>query len=532
MLKWYNTHNIQTIFNTPFIQTCAYKWTVNEVCYWLITIGLQEYVTNFHSNSIDGKALLSHTFNKSVLKNTLNINSLHTPKILQSIHHLRQHQPKKTWKDGKNDSIDSNIQSLQNEISRLKLKFENQLRIHKQSEEKTNLSHNINIRSIKSIYEAHMESLQIEVEDKSSMIELLQQDADDNNQSQRMEIEKYKNRALELQDGYIKLERHYQRQLNDSNKKSKKLQLKLKNINYSNENVQQKCDLSNKLSSESSSFSSTDNTTTVDIGFEMKFNVIVTDSKTTSKNVSNEAMVNSLKLENEELKNNLKVESMTKVLLQSKLQMLTFELNLEKQKRTLLESQTQRLTQELTKYLTPRMFSFAIVFHIFYNFDVILVTENITVNDEKVAYAQRTIDASSVNAGGGWLKFLSLAAAKTRNISIPVSLKKKKTVMDDEIYKASLMNSMSSRCNSVSSMVFHHHRGESNISLYFDRGKKIGESVSNSVGSVRRRISTMVKKGGNISPTPVDDDNDIHNQSFVDISDVFVFPVEEQQYSL
>lgn len=45
------------------LQIPVLEWTINEVCCWLTANGFQEHTIGFHSNDIDGKALLLMTEN-------------------------------------------------------------------------------------------------------------------------------------------------------------------------------------------------------------------------------------------------------------------------------------------------------------------------------------------------------------------------------------------------------------------------------------------------------------------------------------
>ena len=69
----------------------AEQWSTNEVCYWLTNIGLQDYIQSFYASSIDG-AILLHDITQDLLKNDLNVKSIHISKILREIDSLKVHK--------------------------------------------------------------------------------------------------------------------------------------------------------------------------------------------------------------------------------------------------------------------------------------------------------------------------------------------------------------------------------------------------------------------------------------------------------
>ena len=66
----------------------AKEWTVNEVCHWLTTIGLQDYIYIFYSKSIDGNILLID-INENILIDELGVSSVHCSKMLREIQSLK-----------------------------------------------------------------------------------------------------------------------------------------------------------------------------------------------------------------------------------------------------------------------------------------------------------------------------------------------------------------------------------------------------------------------------------------------------------
>jgi len=116
--------------------------------------------------------------------------------------------------------------------------------------------------------------------------------------------EKFKNqqqRMLELQDGYIKLESHYEQQLQQQRSDNKSLENEVR-------------------------------------------------QRSTSK--QNDTQIGMLWSENERLNQQLEDEKEQKNFLQSEIKTIQIEMTREKEKRKLLENQISRLTEELSRYLS------------------------------------------------------------------------------------------------------------------------------------------------------------------------------------
>lgn len=62
-------------------------WDEYEVCYWLKSLNLTDYILIFFNNHIDGDILLND-ISKDILMTQLNIKSIHCNKIVRQIAQL------------------------------------------------------------------------------------------------------------------------------------------------------------------------------------------------------------------------------------------------------------------------------------------------------------------------------------------------------------------------------------------------------------------------------------------------------------
>lgn len=64
------------------------QWTVDEVCEWLVRVGLGDHAEAFRANEVDGECLRS--LNNDMLKNDLNIAALgNRQRILRRVQALQ-----------------------------------------------------------------------------------------------------------------------------------------------------------------------------------------------------------------------------------------------------------------------------------------------------------------------------------------------------------------------------------------------------------------------------------------------------------
>ncbi|ETO03996.1 hypothetical protein RFI_33406, partial [Reticulomyxa filosa] len=64
-------------------------WSVHEVCWWLISIGMEEYIFLFYSHNIDGNMLL-HDLSEASLLQDLSVKQIHSHKIMRAISELKK----------------------------------------------------------------------------------------------------------------------------------------------------------------------------------------------------------------------------------------------------------------------------------------------------------------------------------------------------------------------------------------------------------------------------------------------------------
>jgi len=66
----------------------ARQWNVHEVCWWLISIGMEQYIFIFYCHNIDGNILLQD-MTESMLIEDLNVKKIHSHKIMRAALQLK-----------------------------------------------------------------------------------------------------------------------------------------------------------------------------------------------------------------------------------------------------------------------------------------------------------------------------------------------------------------------------------------------------------------------------------------------------------
>jgi len=314
-------------------QTRAQQWTVNEVCYWLSSQGLQDYVNAFHAAGIDG-AILLRDMSMELLRNELGVNSIHCNKIMRHIEPLKQASAAAALKK-KNDEpeLHEMMQQIKAENEELltALKRQSAFKAVQTSQQQqtmhttttcmdgliTNKNGGGTSNSLHDMVSSQNETIE-ELTDKLAVLQ---------NQTHR-KIKELEKKNQQLQDGYIQIETHYQSQLQDSRMQSKQLQ-------------QQIATATATAAAAASA---------AELQFELK--------KKASANGyggggGGDGHISLLWAENENDARELAAEKERRIMLEAKLKSVQLALSRESQKRKLLESQTSRLTAELTKYLQP-----------------------------------------------------------------------------------------------------------------------------------------------------------------------------------
>ena len=65
------------------------SWSVDDVCYWLISNGLGNFIDTFRDNEVDGECLL--TLDNKLLRDDLGVTALgHRSKILKRVESLKK----------------------------------------------------------------------------------------------------------------------------------------------------------------------------------------------------------------------------------------------------------------------------------------------------------------------------------------------------------------------------------------------------------------------------------------------------------
>jgi len=67
----------------------AKTWSVEEVCHWLISLGMENYIFQFYNNTIDASTLFSTSFDQKLLVNNLKVKQTHAVKIMQELQGLK-----------------------------------------------------------------------------------------------------------------------------------------------------------------------------------------------------------------------------------------------------------------------------------------------------------------------------------------------------------------------------------------------------------------------------------------------------------
>eukprot|EP01084_Bolivina_argentea_P124471 220554_1 len=272
------------------------QWTNAEVCHWLASIDLQDYVDAFYRSSIDGTILLNDTTEES-LTNDLNVKPIHCNKLLREIESLKKHST---------ETLDSNDANLSDIIATIKKENE-ELLSELQRQKSLNTELNTNNEEFHSIPKqinadetTDDKALREIIESQNKMIEDLSNELQQLQIVSNKKMKELEKKNKKLQDGYIQIETHYQKQLEHSRVQSKSLRAQISSMNDGDNNGQ--------------------------IGL--------------------------LWAENEYTAKDLENEREKRIMLEGSLKTMQINLNREQQKRKLLESQTSRLTAELTKYLT------------------------------------------------------------------------------------------------------------------------------------------------------------------------------------